>query len=543
MPSLVPGEQVPLVTPFRWGALAVAATLASPRLASASWPTLTWFAVLPGYAAWRTLRPLRFGSGARAVVNVSAEVAINAAAVATTGYWSSPFVFCLLTAIIAAGFTGSFRFAVRIAVASAVCVAAPHVVLAGSVTASDLSENGQWTAMLVLVSMVAGYARRITAESVARQTEAANRLGRLAEANELLHSLHQMTQSLPASLDIDEVLDSATSRLHELLAIDALTVLLREPATEQWIPIRREGNRDQGPLTTADLPGPLAQAVRGDRVISIGVSGPGANLAHDMNSGIYAPLRARGALVGLLAVEARERHRFTERDAEVVSGLLESLALAIDNAQSFSRLRTVGAEEERTRIARDLHDRIGQSLAYLGFELDRAVRTAQRGDDVIGSLETLRGDVRSVIREVRDTLYDLRTDVSEGQGIGVTMGAYLERVAERSGLAVTVRADEVERIPLPIERELWRIAKEAITNVERHAKATELAVSWVVGPQRVELVVSDNGIGISGRGRVDSYGVIGMRERAASIDARLSFETNPSGGTTVRVELPRTPEV
>src|SRR5690606_16063214 len=99
--------------------------------------------------------------------------------------------------------------------------------------------------------------------------------------------------------------------------------------------------------------------------------GPG--LSGKAGSGLYAVLPARGSVIGLLVIEARTPNAYRARDLELFRGFVEPAALAIDNARWFSRLRTVGADEERTRIARDLHDRIGQSLAYLAFELDRIV--------------------------------------------------------------------------------------------------------------------------------------------------------------------------
>ena len=100
----------------------------------------------------------------------------------------------------------------------------------------------------------------------------------------------------------------------------------------------------------------------------------------------------------------------------------------MDNARWFARLRTVGADEERTRIARDLHDRIGQSLAYLAFELDRIVKADGQAKPVGTQLERLRADVRGVIGEVRDTLYDLRTDVTDTKDMPATLREFLDRV-------------------------------------------------------------------------------------------------------------------
>jgi signal transduction histidine kinase len=258
-----------------------------------------------------------------------------------------------------------------------------------------------------------------------------------------------------------------------------------------------------------------------------------------MYSGIYTVLLARGSVIGLVSLEHPEAHHFTDRDTELLKGFAEPAALALDNARWFGRLRTVGAEEERTRIARDLHDRIGQSLAYLAFELDRIVKSDGRGDVVGPSLEQLRSDIRDVIREVRDTLYDLRTDVSEEHDMLSVLNLYLQRVRERSSLDVVVRSEETGRLPLAQEREMFRIAQEALANIEKHAEATQVTINWQCAGHAAVLDIADNGKGfpIGHAGRLDSYGIIGMRERAASIGATLHVDSDPGTGTRVRCLL------
>ncbi len=86
--------------------------------------------------------------------------------------------------------------------------------------------------------------------------------------------------------------------------------------------------------------------------------------------------------------------------------------------------------------------------------------------------------MRGVIGEVRDTLYDLRTDVNDTSSLPATLEVFLNRVRDRSGLIVSMRSQETKRLPMPQERELWRVAQEAITNVERHAKATQVTITW-----------------------------------------------------------------
>jgi glucose-6-phosphate-specific signal transduction histidine kinase len=135
--------------------------------------------------------------------------------------------------------------------------------------------------------------------------------------------------------------------------------------------------------------------------------------------------------------------------------------------------------------------------------------------------------VRGVIGEVRDTLYDLRTDVTDEQDLAADARDFLDRVQARSDLDIRLDAQASGRLPLLQERELWRVAQEAVTNVERHAHATKVAVTWRCDGERGVLIVADDGIGFpSGRaGRLDSYGIIGMRERAASIGAALDISS------------------
>jgi signal transduction histidine kinase len=265
--------------------------------------------------------------------------------------------------------------------------------------------------------------------------------------------------------------------------------------------------------------------------------GPG--LAGSAGSGLYAVLPARGSIIGLLSIEHGAAHHYTTRDIELLSGFAEPAALAVDNARWFGRLRTVGADEERTRIARDLHDRIGQSLAYLAFELDRIVKSVTKNEAVSHALDQLRTDVRGVIGEVRDTLYDLRTDVTEASSLPTTLDAFLDRVRERSGLRVAMRTQETGRLPILQERELWRVAQEAITNVERHARATQITITWRCDGRDAVLEIADDGIGfpVGTAGRLDSYGILGMRERAASIGATLTVDSQPGKGTRVRCAL------
>jgi len=210
----------------------------------------------------------------------------------------------------------------------------------------------------------------------------------------------------------------------------------------------------------------------------------------------------------------------------------------VDNARWFGRLRTLGAEAERARIARDLHDRTAQSMAYIGFELDRLSR--RYSDPAIPALHRA---VRGVVVELRETLYQLRTTVTDEEGFAPLAEPYLKRWSDRTGVDATFEAIRPDRrLPRQVEQEFWRIFQEALTNVERHADASNVHVTWDCSSARARLAVCDDGDGMDpARPIKERYGLVGIRERADAIGARVRFESSPGDGTTVLIEMEGSP--
>jgi signal transduction histidine kinase len=258
----------------------------------------------------------------------------------------------------------------------------------------------------------------------------------------------------------------------------------------------------------------------------------------ETRSGIYAPLVARDHLVALVALERSDDVAFEARDAEVLTGLAEPLALAIDNGLWFDRLRILGAEGERDRLARDLHDRFAQGLAYVNLELDRLSRHPAPGPQLI----ELRHHVGDLLGDVRETLRQLRSRVGPSAALADLLAAELPRFADRTAIAARFAADPPSaRLPVTVEQELWRISQEALDNVERHAKATALDVTWTCDGRHGRLVLADNGGGFDTAGVITAAsttsGMTAMRARANAIGARLLVDSHPGGGTWIQVEV------
>lgn len=530
-----------VIAVIRWGMFGLAIILSTPRIVELNDEVLS--TLLLGFLAVtivRHARPIRLDSEFSCDLAILTEITVAVAAVVLTGLWTSPFAVTLGVPIVVAGFARGYPYALRVA-AVAIIVPTAALFYDEGVTIDGLSAASQWAIILVVIGLIAGQTRRITGEAGRQRSLAMNRMERLSDANSLLYSLHRVAQTLPASLDLNEVLDTTIGRLRGLFDYDVVALFVFDEVDASWQVMRSEGAHLPLRLGPTELPNPLKSAIAQNRLIDVDdLSAAGTvGLSPKSNSGLYTTLTARGHIIGLLAMEHSDANRYDERTVQMFNGFVDPVALAVDNARWFGRLRTMGADEERSRIARDLHDRIGQSMAFLAFELDRVIKRHNEDRDVGPALDQLQTDVRNVIREIRDTLSDIRTDVNDEKGLEETIAAFAERLAERSGLHITVTMDASSRLPIMQERELWRIAQEAMVNVERHADASSIIVTWSSDGESGVLEVADDGRGFAmgESGRIDSYGLVGMRERAASVGASMEVDSAPGSGTTIRCLL------
>jgi signal transduction histidine kinase len=523
----------PLLVALRWGTLSLAVALGVTERTGRH-VTLVGI-VLALYTLWRTLWPIRYDeTGWQVSAALFLEVALSVAVIEATGFGRSPFLVCLVVATAIVGFAGGIRIVSWLSVLAGLAVALPSVILV-----SDRSIAGssfQFAIEVVLVGLVGGFSRlvidnaRQTREGLTAQAE------HLSEVNDLLLDLHRATAREPTPLDLEGAGRWALERLDEMFSPDTAAVVLHEPFTHQWHVVAGKGVRITETDAALDLPKALRTASLGTEPIVLESLEQG--LSFRSRWGLYCPLRARDELVGMLAVEWASTRHVTAAEQRRIGDLARAAALAVDNARWLERIHGLGVEQERSRLARELHDHIGQSVVYLGFEIDRMVELNQ-GRAVQSDLIALRSDVRNLVEELRDALVDLRSDVSEEQGVDHVLRAFLERVNRRNRLAVTLTTEADARLPLSVEREFWRVAQEAVTNAERHAHASNVSVLWLCNADGALLEVTDNGVGITAgkAAGASSYGLLGMRERADSVGAQLDITSGPEKGTVVRMRM------
>ena len=227
--------------------------------------------------------------------------------------------------------------------------------------------------------------------------------------------------------------------------------------------------------------------------------------------------------------------------------------------EAFAARVVLGQEEERRHLAQELHDGPLQSLIHLCRQIDqhRAHRQAASGvgdgterpggtdsGDTETPLDDLRSTAELVVAELRGIAKGLRPSILDDLGLEASISQLLAEAGARTGIETTLGVTGTpSRLPPPVELALFRIAQEALSNAERHASATRVAVGLDFGPSGVRLLVTDDGTGFEpgsptpARGG-SSLGVPGMAERAALMGATLTIHSAPGSGTTVDVRVP-----
>jgi two-component system sensor histidine kinase UhpB len=205
-------------------------------------------------------------------------------------------------------------------------------------------------------------------------------------------------------------------------------------------------------------------------------------------------------------------------------------------------------EEERRRIARELHDELGQLLT--GIKLDFSASARRLGElripgDVADKLQSAIGQIEIAIAMVRRIASDLRPAALDHRDLGSAIEEEARRVGARSGLRITVSNRVARNLEPHMATAAFRIFQEALTNTVRHASATRVMTRVTEGKGRLLMVIKDDGVGIPDRDtRTDSsLGLLGMQERARSVGGRLRIRGRGGRGTLVSFHLPldRTP--
>ncbi len=239
-------------------------------------------------------------------------------------------------------------------------------------------------------------------------------------------------------------------------------------------------------------------------------------------------------------------HRLTQWQAMAADLKVETERRAQAETELSQVLRHTVAEQERERqrIARELHDSLGQSLTLLRLGLEGLDRAAPA---VSGQVAALKRIADELGREINRLAWEIRPTALDDLGLPTAIRHLLDTWGERSPLQFDVHLTLAgRRLPAPVETTLYRVLQEAVTNVARHAEARRVGIILEASEQEARLIVEDDGRGFTWDGSNVSgvtsgrLGLIGMRERLTLVGGTLEVETSPGGGTTLfsRVPLP-----
>jgi signal transduction histidine kinase len=262
-----------------------------------------------------------------------------------------------------------------------------------------------------------------------------------------------------------------------------------------------------------------------------------------MHAFIGVPVSVRGRSVGNLYLTNRRGGRpFTTADLELVEAFARHAGIAIDNARLHERIGQLAIVEERERIGRDLHDGIIQGIYAVALSLEEVAEIVESAPDeararVDRGIEALN----LTIRDIRNFIFGLRPELLEQAGLLGGLAALADEF--RLNTLVEVELDVIESEGFepaePVTRELLAIAREALGNVARHARATRATITVRAAADGHTLAVSDNGVGFSvSRAMVPGHqGLRNMRERAASLGGALEIQSAPGLGARIIVTV------
>ncbi len=370
----------------------------------------------------------------------------------------------------------------------------------------------------------------------------------------VLEALVELERSIGSELELPRILDQAASELRALISAERVVIwllgsdgLLRVSAAAGLMASRYLDGTVGPSSRMAGKPGAVLKRGRAERVDSI-LDDPEGDLEHarrvNARAGIFAPIMVGERRLGVLIATNREGDdpRFSQNDLRIAELFATRAAIAVELAQTVERETLEQAlqaqENERRRVASELHDGTGQALILIKMGLN-AIEAAETEEERRRQIGKVRGLAVDALDDVRRLVLDLRPRVLDDFGLVAAIRRLADNVAERSGLTIEVQSEVDDRLDQKLETVLYHVVQEALTNVVKHANATTVGVELGRRRSTVSVAVRDDGEGFDAETvRQDAYGLTGMRDNLALVGGTLEIDSGPDQGTVVRAEAP-----
>ncbi|MBI5302773.1 MAG: PAS domain S-box protein [Chloroflexi bacterium] len=385
------------------------------------------------------------------------------------------------------------------------------------------------------------------------------------EQREMAQALSEIGAVLSATLNSETVLDGILDQIARVVPHDATNIMLIEDGAARIV--RMRGYEQFGAIKPSQLEFDLDQGSFFKEMLQTGHPAIVAD-THTLpnwtglsempwaRATASAPIRVRDETLGFLNVDSATLDFFTPTKVERLQALANQAAMALENARLYERERVTAErmralshhlveaqETERARIARELHDEIGQSLTAQIVDLHFLERNAQDSQIVAARVADLKETTNRVLEDLHRLTVNLRPVALDHLGLVAAL-RQLTQVFQRQHAEVEMQFHVTgagwENLPDEIEIALYRIVQEALNNVAQHAHANRAEVFLARRGDDIVTIVWDNGAGFDPRiaFRSGRLGLTGMRERAEMLGGKMWIESNPGEGTTVHMEVP-----
>ncbi|MBI4304580.1 MAG: GAF domain-containing protein [Chloroflexi bacterium] len=395
---------------------------------------------------------------------------------------------------------------------------------------------------------------------------------RTKELSSLL-SVSEVLTSLPDLSNLDTALGSALDKTLDIMKADTGGILLLDDEGQK---LRYKVHRGLSDKYAEEVQMSLGEGIAG-RVAQTGEPILVEDISADHRAAYSSliageglrgfasvPLRSKSKVLGVLNVASRDAQKFSPQDVRLLEGIARQIATAIENArlhQEVQRKDEVRGEllreiltiqeEERRRIARELHDETSQVLASLSANLEAASGMLPADSErVKARLKEAQNLSISVLDEVHRLIYELRPSLLDDLGLVTAVRWLLENNLQAVGVKVGFKTvGRTKRLPPQLEATLFRVIQEAVNNIARHARAENAEVILQFKRGAICIQIKDDGQGfdvreaISSKDRPRGFGLLGMKERVELANGALSIHSQPGSGTEIDIEIPLSKEV
>lgn len=363
---------------------------------------------------------------------------------------------------------------------------------------------------------------------------------------EQIHLIYRVGQKISSILSLDELLLYVVRSLGETFKYHEANIFLIEPDSGDLV--CKASNTYEGMIPVQFAPrikvteGMMGWVfLNGRPLLANDVSKEPRYVRVETNPGtrseLIVPIKIGTETLGVLNLESNDLDAFSEADLFTAQTIADQVAIAIHNARLYEQARELATVEERQRLARDLHDAVTQTLFSASLIAEVLPRLwTQDPDEGRRRLEELRQLTRGALAEMRTLLLELRPAALTEVGLTDLLRQLTEATTGRTRVPVTLAVQGQHLLPPDVQVALYRITQEALNNIAKHADASQVTVSLCHQPERVELLITDDGRGFNTEDITSEHlGLSIMRERATSIGAVISIESQVSHGTRVTI--------